>query len=142
MTEPKVGMGFSTYKTETARLGKPNYVKNDSYTIKPEGTYDLVFKSKNTKDGFNWTQLDVNRGGKNKARVTAGIDPHGLCREGVTNHYAPGKDVKYTRIIGENTYAVDKNGNGIVDKGEIHKVTLQCGVADNDEKLYHINTAI
>ena len=31
------------------------------------------------------------------------------------------KDIKYTKIYGSNSYAIDLNHNGIVDKGEIKK---------------------
>ena len=152
MAEPKVGMKFGTYKSATEALGK-NLTANwkDSYRVSQEdgGTYDTTFKAASGKHEIysDSTQIAIQRNNKKHVRVSAFIyqgrtDETRLWFEGATDNYQQGKDVKFTRIIGEKTYAVDKNGNGIVDEGEIYPCREQCAVADNDEEKYHLNTTI
>ena len=148
MAEPKVG----TYKTATEALGNKLTANcKDSYRVSEEdgGDYDVTFKAADGKHKIlsDSTQIDVQRNNKKHVRVSAftyqgETDETRLWFEGATNNYQQGKDVKFTRIIGEKTYAVDKNGNGIVDKGEIFPRKENCANADKDEETYHLNTTI
>ncbi len=72
-----------------------------------------------------------------------------LVFTGVTHNYQNlvTRDIKFTRIVGEKYYAIDKNGNGKVDEGEIQKIEkgvnrLECYDAEKDEQTYHINASM
>ena len=119
MSEPKIGMKFSSY----LELGK-QYTKKcasakiNSYEV-PANTnpYDktAVFSvSYYNKGGYTIGLSTLETCGKNQ---TSRFTGESLVYDGKGSIYD--SDVKYTKIYGTKTHAIDLNNNGIVDKGEI-----------------------
>lgn len=115
MTEPKVGMKFGTYKSKNVELSKKY---SHSVNMQQSGKSGLVtvinFKNKNGNNIAHSTSVDD---GKN---LKIELATEQLLYRGDGKSYDSGY-TPYSRIYGTNTYAIDLNGNGIVDKNEIFR---------------------
>ena len=140
MADPKIGMKFETYKSKTDSLSTNERTTQEFQTGEYSGTYNSARPL--FGEGHNSTQItrDGNNPNPNYRRVSAfenfGTENQ-LQYEGATNNYQEGslfQDVKYTRIIGDNYYAVDLNKNGTVDEGEIFENSSNCAVPKPDEQ--------
>ncbi|MCQ2753892.1 MAG: hypothetical protein MJ231_02465 [bacterium] len=137
MTEPKVGMKFGTYTQSGNAFQKANIKEqkllNSVYTT-DNGTYrclEIVGSNSNGEIvGTSFSALVPNQPHVNKARQLEAslIDSDGLMYCGHSykrpdylgeNDIDITSDVKFNRIYGEETYALDMNKNGVIDEGEI-----------------------
>ena len=137
MTEPVVGMNFETYKSLTSKLRF-----YDRHDIEQLGQNYKRYHSAKAAPGAEeeFTQLRMNNRESSHAEIFGVFG--GLLYTGATDNYNDKKimaDIKYTRIIGQTSYAVDKNGNGKVDKGEIFPIDYCCTISNSDEKKYGLN---
>lgn len=147
MPEPKIGMKFSTY--ETMRTNVKNFSDSDEFNefIDKNGletnAVNSVATQTRTRGGHTVVFRTLwNGAGATKCYVLAQVD--GFNYVGRTKSFDPEKhhDLKFTRIYGYQTVAIDRNGNGIVDEGEIEPrsdVNDYGRGADKDEETYHID---
>ena len=146
MGEPRVGMSFGTYETKCKELAVKNRIENSSQVNHfEEGTYAQSNRSFYDKKSGGYKAFAL-KGVKNTPSLQTNAYASLITKNGLeddlwymgnnlryptlntgakvpnlfgNNAYFDNTDVKFTRIIGETTAAVDLNGNGIVDEGEI-----------------------
>lgn len=119
MAEPKIGMKFGSYlKNDRKMEAKASGVEINSYKAEnAEGkpsVFTVIYKNK-AGETMGYSTLSKYENGNDEACLF-GDD---FAYTGSGKSYD--NDIKYTRISGERTYAIDLNNNGIVDKGEIFK---------------------
>ena len=119
MTEPKVGMKFSSYLEIGKKYEKlSNSVKIDSYERQQGNNPYNKVKVFNTeyknKSGYSFARSSLETYNKTQ---TSTFSTDSFIYQGSGSIYD--KDIKYSRINGTKSYAIDLNHNGIVDKGEI-----------------------
>jgi hypothetical protein len=120
MSEPKVGMRYGSYLT----MGK-NYEKKadgarvDAHTVPVGSSYDKKQVFRTTyydKKGDDIACSSLETYGKEQ-KSTFATDEFIYSGKGSLDD----ADIKYTRIDGKNSYAIDENGNGVVDANEIKR---------------------
>ena len=147
MTEPVVGMKFGSYNSILLSTPtKVNWQNTDMYSLN-DGTYRQETKIGKTRNGEKFYSHigalvpDTNKVNKPKQKY-AEMNLNGLVFDGYTykrpeylseNSLDITSDVKFQRIRGQNTYALDLNANGIVDEGEIFDIKDCDGIKDYEK---------
>ena len=136
--EPKVGMKFGTYLKAQSELianagdyHRSNLLpfiwgNNDGIPLFKRN-YDLnktLIHDKGKGKGLKYVEINNEIGKSWNVFVRASRVDNGKQLEylGSKHDYVKDKDVPFDMIIGEKTYAIDKNKNGIVDPNEIHEI--------------------
>lgn len=119
MTEPKVGMKFSSYLEMGKQYEKlSDSAKIDSYERQQGNNPYNKVKVFNTeyknKSGYSFAHSSLETYNKTQ---TSTFSTESFTYQGSGSIYD--KDIKYSRINGTKSHAIDLNHNGVVDKGEI-----------------------
>lgn len=115
MTEPKIGMKFGNYAHVLSNARKNGLIKKiSSYTTKDGGKVTDIFM----KDGSYMSKTDYYSCGFIKLTKVSYATENFMYTGSSTYN----RDyTAFTEIYGEGSRAIDLNGNGIVDKGEIKR---------------------
>ena len=119
MTEPKVGMRYGHF--EKSKQAVTIYEKSDSSTtIRGKKTTNYFPKY---KEGVSVKENIYHKGGLRMFKDFS-ISTGGLTWSGTSlyNAVAGTYNDSFSEIRGEKTYAVDKNGDGIVQQNEIFNI--------------------
>ena len=117
--EPKIGMSFGSFCASTNELCN-KYLSKDDFTK----NYSHIYLYNDNKELVAISKKDTNPTTEN---VAVSIYDNLTNRTYTSstelnrNAYING-DIKFDKIVGTSTYAVDLNGNGKVDEGEIFSI--------------------
>lgn len=117
-----VGMSFPTFgdvKNHTDKMAKMTGQKIEKRTAEDK---DIALGNYFTSKGTSGVQYETSKRGTHYAGFMGGRTYDGITKDNLKNDKDKIMQLRFKKIISADgkQYAEDKNGNGKIDKGEIH----------------------